>query len=59
MAEAQVARLATGAVEGKSTIITVKSADAAGKKRKADEDAGAAKDKEKKGARRSMKKAKR
>ncbi|GJE88847.1 hypothetical protein PsYK624_049340 [Phanerochaete sordida] len=59
MAEAQVARLATGGAEGKSTIITVKSADAAGKKRKADEDAGAAKDKEKKGARRSMKKAKR
>ena len=59
MAEAQVARLAAGGKEGKSTVVSVKStAAAAGQKRKADEDASA-KDKEKKGARRSMKKAKR
>ncbi|TFY62510.1 hypothetical protein EVJ58_g3813 [Rhodofomes roseus] len=57
MAEAQVAKLADGGGSGKSTIISVKST-ATGKKRKAD-DGDEKPAKEKKGARRSMKKAKR
>ena len=57
MAEAQVAKLASGDAAGKQTVVSVKSTVATGQKRKADDEG---KEKEKKaGARRSMKKAKR
>lgn len=56
MAEVQVAKLAAGGAEGKSTVVSVKSSVSAGQKRKADESSSA---EEKKSARRSIKKAKR
>ncbi|OCH85192.1 DUF699-domain-containing protein [Obba rivulosa] len=59
MAEAQVANLAAGKSAGKSTVISVKSTVASsGQKRKA-EDSREGEGKDKKGARRSMKKTKR
>lgn len=54
MAEAQVAKLANGSGGGKSTVVSVKKT-VSGQKRKA----GESEDKEKKGARRSIKKARR
>lgn len=54
MAEAQVAKLANGGGGGKSTVVSVKKA-VSSQKRKAED----SEDKEKKGTRRSMKKAKR
>ena len=57
MAEAQVAKLANGGAGGKSTVVSVKTT-VPGQKRKAD-DSEDKLGKEKKGARRSMKKTKR
>ena len=57
MAEAQVAKLANGGAGGKSTVVSVKTT-VSGQKRKA-EDSEDKLAKEKKSARRSMKKAKR
>ena len=57
MAEAQVAKLANGGAGGKSTVVSVKTT-VSGQKRKAD-DSEDKLGKEKKGARRSMKKTKR
>ncbi len=61
-AESQVAKLSSSGTQGKSTLVSVKSAAGAGQKRKA-EDTGREKEKEKGGggdkkARRSMKKSK-
>ena len=65
MAEAQVAKLANGQSNGKSTVVSVKSTTVAGQKRKAGENSEVSTghgegDKQKKASsRRSMKKAKR